>query len=65
MSDFLNLSSVVINKSHIVKVVKENYKFTIYTTIIGHIGYSTVHANIIEITHRNDYEKVLEWINSL
>jgi len=75
MKQFINLSSIVINKFHITEIVKKPSKYFIYMTnssIEGIIfnyggGISTKH-NIIEICEKDnqpDYKTITEWINTI
>lgn len=75
MKQFINLSSIVINKLHITEIVKTPGKYSIYMTnssvngifsfVLGKL-YTTY--NIIEICqihHREDYKTITEWINTM
>jgi hypothetical protein len=79
MKQFINLSSIVLNKLHITEIAKTPGKYSIYMsnrsvngTFIGSFIflYGTIHTdhNVIEIcetTHQQDYNTVTEWIKTL
>jgi hypothetical protein len=75
MSQFINLSRIVINKLHIVDVIKSQSKYTIRMSInnidgclmfsCGGVG-STPHTiEICEKTDKLDYDNITKFINDI
>lgn len=69
MSLFIHLSSRVINKLHIVEIIKNPSKYLIHMSSDGCliVGGGAVHSksNIIEICktkNRQDYDNITHWI---
>ena len=73
MPHFINLSTRVINKLHIVEIVKHPSKYYIYTLntcvdgfmVLG-TGYADTNRNVIEICKDTpDWTKIANWIETL
>ena len=75
MSKFINLSSCLLNKLHIVEIIKQPSKYRIYLTnshFSGAIFFASGHmsstSNIIEICEKKneqDYKIITNWIKSM
>jgi hypothetical protein len=75
MKQFIQLTSRILNKSHIVEIIKQNNKYFIYMSnkyIYGQIvlanGSLTTEQNIIEICeekHKRDYTTITEELNKI
>jgi hypothetical protein len=75
MSKFINLSSCLINKLHIVEIIKKPSKYSIYLTnshFSGAMFFASGHMsstnNIIEICETNnpqDYKIITNWIKNM
>ena len=75
MSKFINLTSCLINKLHIVEIIKQPSKYRIYLTnshfsgaIFFASGHMSSHNNIIEICENKDpqdYRIITNWIKSM
>lgn len=75
MSNFIKLSSVVINKLHITQIIKKSNKFIIEMSSIKGRGFIICawgdiifDNNIIEICEKKnkpDYEIIKNWINNI
>ena len=75
MSKFINLSSCLLNKLHIVEIIKQPSKYRIYLTnshfsgsIFFASGHMSSHNNIIEICEKKneqDYKIITNWIKSM
>ena len=75
MSKFINLSSCLINKLHIVEIIKQPSKYRIYLTnsyfsgtIFLTSGHMSSYSNIIEICETNnpqDYKSITNWIKNM
>ena len=75
MSKFINLSSCLLNKLHIVEIIKQPSKYRIYLTnshLSGAIFFASGHmsstSNIIEICEKKneqDYKIITNWIKSM
>ena len=75
MSKFINLSSCLLNKLHIVEIIKQPSKYRIYLTnshFSGSIFFASGHmsstSNIIEICeekNEQDYKIITNWIKSM
>ena len=75
MRQFINLTSIVINKLHITEIVKKPGKYYIYlnnssingVAMFGYKSITTIY-NIIEVCetkNKADYETVKGWINTI
>ena len=75
MSKFINLSSCLLNKLHIVEIIKQPSKYRIYLTnshfsgsIFFASGHMSSHNKIIEICEKKneqDYKIITNWIKSM
>ena len=75
MKQFINLSSIIINKLHISRIIKKPNKYEIYmnTNIIDGFwlvasGRLTSYHHILEISeieNKQDYEKITELIKQI
>jgi hypothetical protein len=76
MTYFINLTSRVINKLHIIEIIKKPNKYFILMSIKGFDGWNIFSSgfissndnNIIEICETNnqlDYKTITEWINKV
>ena len=75
MSKFINLSSCLLNKLHIVEIIKQPSKYRIYLTnshfsgtIFLTSGHMSSSSNIIEICEKKneqDYKIITNWIKSM
>jgi len=75
MSKFINLSSCLINKLHIVEIIKQPSKYCIYLTnshfsgsMIFASGHMSSDSNIIEICEKKneqDYRIITNWIKNM
>ena len=75
MSKFINLSSCLLNKLHIVEIIKQPSKYRIYMTnsrfsgtMLFTSGHMSSHSNIIEVCENKepqDYATITNWIKSM
>jgi hypothetical protein len=75
MSKFINLSSCLINKLHIVEIIKQPSKYSIYLTnshFSGAMFVASDHisstSNIIEVCENKnpqDYKIITNWIKNM
>jgi hypothetical protein len=75
MKQFINLSSIVINKLHITEIVKKPGMYKIYMTNSSVSGWSsfvsgyirTIHnvIDVCETKNPQDYKRVTDWINTI
>jgi hypothetical protein len=75
MSKFINLSSCLLNKLHIVEIIKQPSKYRIYLTnshfsgsMIFTSGYISSDSNIIEVCENKqpqDYRIITNWIKNM
>ncbi len=76
MTHFINLTSRVINKLHVIEIIKKPNKYFINMSIKGFDGWNIISCgfissndtNIIEICetkNKQDYKTITEWINKM
>jgi hypothetical protein len=71
MKHFINLSSCVINKLHIVEIVKKPSNYTIYMSyqkFTGFMGLFTSERyiyNVCEKINKEDYDIITNWIKTI
>lgn len=65
MKHFINLTSTVINKFHIVEIVKKPSKYFIHmsNTELNAINSKSNIIEICETKNTQDYRKIYDWIN--